>query len=294
MNPRARARNELRASRRRLAQGERWLRRAFGDLADWRAGERDPRVPPRRYGLPSFLAQVLDRTVEHVILGAGGLREGERVLDIGCGPGQIAIRVAPHLGDGLYEGFDVSPRSIEWCRKRIAPTDRRLGFTLVDVGNGLYNPSGATDATELTFPYPDDSFDLAFAGSVFTHLEPRESLHYLEEVSRVLRPGGRIVATWYLVNEESTGLLDAGAGQVPLGSSSPMRLDHELTDRDGWSMWTSHPRIPEQLIAVAEEDVMEFHARAGLGVTEVRWGHWCGRPQDPGRLGQDLVVAEAG
>jgi len=250
-------------------------------------------VPPRRLGLPSFLPAVLDRTVEAAILEAGGLGPGTRMLDVGCGPGQIAIRVAPHLGTGLYEGLDVSPRSIEWCRTRVAPTDSRLGFTLVDVGNGLYNPAGTGDATDLTFPYPDDCFDLAFAGSLFTHLEPRESAHYLAEVARVLRPGGRIVATWYLINDEATGLLERGAGQVPLGSSEPMRLDHELTDADGWRMWTTHPRIPEQLIAVAEGDVAGFHERAGLGVSEIRRGHWCGRPREDGRLGQDIIVADA-
>ena len=290
----ARAGREVRALRRRARSRRTWALRAGADLRDLAAGRRDPRVPPRRHGLPSALGEVLDRTTSVAIVGVGGLRPGERMLDIGCGPGQTALRVAAHLGAGRYEGFDVSARSIDWCRRRVAPTDPRLHFTLADVGNDLYNPRGSAEATEFRFPYPDDYFDLAFAGSVFTHLKPRESLHYLGEARRVLRPGGRIVATWCLLNQEAERLLAAGTARYSeLEGGGPLLVDHELTDADGWRFRTSHPRLPEQRIAVREADALGFHAEMGLELTEVRYGHWCGRERAAETLGQDLIAARA-
>lgn len=266
--------------------------RAAADARERLSGKADPRVPPRRYGLPSFMPGVLDRTVSLAIVGAGGLGEGDHMLDIGCGPGQIAIRVAPHLGiDGSYEGFDIDERAIDWCRKRIEPTDSRLRFTLADVGNDLYNPGGS-DATSFRFPYPDQSFTLAFAGSVFTHLKPRESAHYLHETARTLRPAGRIASTWFLLNGESEAMLAAGAARYSaLEGGGEIRLEHEMTDADGWRFRTSHPRIPEQRIAVGEEDVRGFFSAAGLEIAEIRHGHWCGRERNGERPGQDLIVA---
>jgi SAM-dependent methyltransferase len=294
MNPRGRARRELRRARRTGRRAQQWSRRAAADAGDRLGGRRDPRVPPRRLGLPSFLPEVLDRTAEVAIVGAAGLAPGERVLDIGCGPGQMALRLAPRLGTGRYEGFDVSARAIAWARDRVSPTDPRLHFTQVDAGNDLYNPGGATDAGELRFPYPDAYFDLAFAGSLFTHLRPRESAHYLREARRVLRPGGRIASTWFLLNDESERLLAAGAARYSeLEGGEPLRLDHELVDDDGWRFRTSHPRLPEQRIAVAEGDAVDFHRAADLEVADVRHGHWCGREHRSGRLGQDLIVARA-
>jgi SAM-dependent methyltransferase len=292
LSARARLQREGRRARRKLAAAQLWTVRAAADARERLSGDADPRVPPRRYGLPSFMPSVLDRTVSLAIVGAGGLTEGDRMLDIGCGPGQIAIRVAPHLGrDGSYEGFDIDERAIAWCRKRIEPTDPRLHFTLTDVGNDLYNPGGA-DATSFRFPYPDGTFTLAFAGSVFTHLKPRESLHYLREACRTLEPGGRIASTWFLLNEESEALLASGAARYSaLEGGAEMRLEHEMTDADGWRFRTSHPRIPEQRIAVGEDDVRGFYAEAGLEIAEIRPGHWCGRERTEERPGQDLIVA---
>ena len=295
MGAQARLRQEARRGRRRLRSARLWSMRALADARDRVSGKADPRVPPRRYGLPSFLPGVLDRTVGTAIVEAGGLREGERMLDIGCGPGQVAIRVASHLGaDGAYEGFDIDRRAIDWCRRRIESQDSRLHFTLADVGNDLYNPGGS-DATAFRFPYEDDRFNLAFAGSVFTHLRPRESAHYLAETARVLGADGRLSSTWFLLNPDSEALLASGAARYgALEGGAEMRLEHELTDADGWSFRTSHPRIPEQRIAVPETDVREFYARAGLEITEIRFGHWCGRERKPEQLGQDLIVARGG
>src|SRR5688572_16099054 len=49
----------------------------------------------------------------------GGLKPGDDVLEIGCGIGRIAAPLTQYLRDGTYQGFDIVPHGIEWCRRRI-------------------------------------------------------------------------------------------------------------------------------------------------------------------------------
>ena len=48
-----------------------------------------------------------------------------------------------------------------------------------------------TKASEYTFPYEDGEFDVVVLTSVFTHMLPDDVAHYLDEIARVLKPGGR-------------------------------------------------------------------------------------------------------
>jgi SAM-dependent methyltransferase len=104
------------------------------------------------------------------------LAPGDRVLDVGCGIGRMAIPLTRYLdGDGTYDGFDVVPHGVEWCRRRITPRFPNFNFRWVPVRNDDYNPEGAVVAGEFTFPYDDAAFDFVFLTSVFTHMLPRDS-----------------------------------------------------------------------------------------------------------------------
>lgn len=283
------------AGRRRLKLARRWALRARLDLQDRRSGERDPLLPPRRKNLPSQIAAVGERLVE-IMVDPGGLKPDSAVLDIGCGPGRVAAVLARRLEPGAsYEGFDVMPGSIRWCRKAITRRYPNFRFQLADLENLQYNPDGRQAASEYTFPYPDDTFDVAVAGSLFTHLRPFESQRYLHETARVLKPGARLVGTWFLINDEVESLLEAGQARRPgiFGASKPpMRLDHAYTDPEGNRFRSPEPEVPEYLIAVFEEDVRAQHERAGLRIVETAYGRWPGRETDSNLLGQDVIIAE--
>jgi SAM-dependent methyltransferase len=103
------------------------------------------------------------------------LAELESVLDFGCGCG----RVTRWWGDfsGQVAGSDVSTPAIEWCRANL--------------------PFGRFERNALAPPlvFDDESFDLVYALSVFTHLTADLQLAWRDEVRRVLRPGGLLLLT---------------------------------------------------------------------------------------------------
>ena len=203
------------AAVRRCRDAKRWAIRVRLDLQDRRAGTRDPLLPPRRLGLP-VPAPVLGERIVELIKQEGGLDRSSDVLDIGCGPGRIAVPLARWMSpSATYEGFDVMPKSIAWCRKAITPRYPNFRFQVADVTNGEYNPRGSQRASEYTFPYADASFDVALATSLFTHLKPFESQRYLGETARTLRPGGRLVGTWSCSTSASRRRSRRGSSAVP-------------------------------------------------------------------------------
>ncbi|WP_296336988.1 class I SAM-dependent methyltransferase [Reyranella sp.] len=105
----------------------------------------------------------------------GGLGEGDRVLDMGCGTGSLTFALPAFANVASATGIDLTESYIAAARAR--STDARFTF---DVG----------DACAL--PYPDSSFDRAFSLLVL-HFIP-ETRRAVEEMRRVVRPGGTITA----------------------------------------------------------------------------------------------------
>lgn len=205
-----------------------------------------------------------------------GLTPGEAVLDAGCGVGRMAVPLIPYLGPtGRYEGFDIVKKYVDWCRRAITPVHPNFRFRHADVFNREYNPAGPVKAGEFRFPYPDGTFDFAFLTSVFTHLMPPDAAHYLAEVGRVLKPGGRALATFFLLNEESNRLTDTGRGRFTLLPAEGVYRVHRAD-------------VPEACIALDEAFVAGAVRAAGLTLDPVRYGFWCGR--DPGYDFQDILI----
>ena len=103
------------------------------------------------------------------------MQQTRDVLDFGCGCGRVTRYFKDHLGG--VAGSDVNGDAVEWCRDnlRFARFER----------NGLAPP----------LAFADDSFDLVYALSVFTHLTADLQLAWRDELRRVLRPGGRLLIT---------------------------------------------------------------------------------------------------
>lgn len=211
------------------------------------------------------------------------LKCNERVLDVGCGAGRLAVPLTSYLSDeGSYEGFDVVPAGIEWCTDQIASRYPNFRFQLADVHSSKYNPSGSTEAAEYTFPYEDDQFDFVFATSVFTHMWPDETHRYICEIARVLKRGGRILVTFFLLNDESLALIDEGKAQVTF---------HE----DFGTHWATSKELPDGDVALRvaykEDLALRLHREAGLRIRPpIHYGRWPGRQEFLSF--QDLIVAD--
>jgi ubiquinone/menaquinone biosynthesis C-methylase UbiE len=249
------------------------------DLADALLGRRDPLTPPRRkvfVGGVNFRAggeALCDQLVE-----LGGLKPNHVVLDIGCGIGRAAVPLTEYLSeDGEYYGFDIVSEGIDWCADSITPSFPNFHFELADIYNQIYNQGGQYKANEYRFPHPDGSFDFVFSTSVFTHMLPGDVWNYIAETARVLKPGGTSFSSFFLLNEESLSLIQAGRGTVG------------LRDRMGDNM-VANAREPEQAIAYEEEIIREVMDGQGLEIVEpIHYGSWCGRETYTDY--QDIIVA---
>lgn len=208
----------------------------------------------------------------------GGLQPHERVLDVGCGIGRMAVGLAEYLDErGSYFGFDIVPDGIEWCCERITPRFPNFHFTLADIRNSQYNPQGTITAEEYRFPYADESFDFVFLTSVFTHMLPPAVGHYLDEITRVMRHGARSFVTFLLLNDESRRLLDDG------------KADRLTFEHDCGVYRVDRPDIPEAVVAYDEDWVRSRYDGVGQRIQSIHYGNWCGRLEFTTR--QDIVLA---
>lgn len=248
------------------------------DVVDGALGRRDPLTPPRRLRFvgDGDYTGIGNQFLQYFV-DLGGLRPSDSVLDVGCGVGRMAAPLTRYLdADGRYEGFDIVPAGVDWCRGNITPRHPQFHFQLADIRNPEYR-GGTQHAADYRFPFDDASFDFAFATSVFTHMRPAEVRQYVSELGRVLRPGGRCLVTCFLLNGESLALIASGA--------SSLAFVHEL---DGFR--TTDLGTPEAAIALPEDAVRTCFDDAGLVIEEpIRYGSWSGRQNF--LSAQDILIA---
>lgn len=107
-----------------------------------------------------------------------GPRGGLRILDWGCGPGRIIRHMKHFLGsDCKLYGTDYNKETIKWCRDNLSEIEFNL------------------NTLEPSLPYENNSFDIIYGISIFTHLSSDMHDGWMKELKRVLAPGGMLYLT---------------------------------------------------------------------------------------------------
>jgi SAM-dependent methyltransferase len=149
---------------------------------------------------------------------------GERVLDIGCGPGFLTGELAAEVGpDGWVCGIDISESGLQLARSRYA-------------GQPLAAWTDFREGNATALPFPDASFDAAVVVQVYEYVHDMATA--LAELERVLVPGGRVV------------IVDTDWDSLVWHTSDRARMVAIL---DVWDEHLADPRLPRKLAPMLRE-----------------------------------------
>lgn len=249
----------------------------------WLDDEEDALVPPRElWQNPSESVSHYYRWVweylAYLTLLCGLQRESD-VLELGCSHGRTAHGLTQYLRHGgSYRGIDIVREQVDEANARLGPGRPNFEFLHADIYNRHYNPSGRERAESYAFPFEPNAFDVVYAASVFTHLLPAETENYLRETRRVLRPGGRALFSFIVLDHYR------GAG-----TTTTPRYELEFTLPDHPDVRVRDPKHPDDLIAYSIPCLERMAAAADLTIVRIFKGLWS---ESPGLAvnEQDLVL----
>ncbi len=172
---------------------------------------------PQTTGTLIRWAKYYDLIVQIMALGQAGrlrrksieqaqIKPGERVLDVGCGTGDLTLLAKKFTGPtGQVAGLDAAPEMIEVARGKA-----RRGQSDVDFRVGVIE----------RLPFPADSFDVVLSSLMLHHLPDDLKPQALAEVRRVVKPGGRLLIVDFSGPLEKQGVValvkEAGFAQVEM------------------------------------------------------------------------------
>lgn len=135
-----------------------------------------------------------EKRLRRKILRLADIKNGDKVLDIGCGTGTSALIIARDTGDrGEVVGTDLSSKMLDIAKRKLM----KSGFRNVTF----------LQANAEAIPYPDSYFDKIAAFAVLHEMDHEGRINTLREVYRLLKPGGKALIADYDMPEKIGGIL---------------------------------------------------------------------------------------
>jgi arsenite methyltransferase len=166
---------------------------------------------------------------------------GERILDIGAGPGMLAAEMAEAVGpSGAVHGVDVSESMLAIAQRLEQPEHAA--------------PMEFVQADACALPFEDATFDAAVSTQVYEYVPDMASA--LREARRVLRPGGRLL------------ILDTHWDSLVWYSPDSERMQRV---RAAWEDHLAHPRLPQQLTGLLQDAGFAVEDRFAWTLLNAGW-----------------------
>jgi ubiquinone/menaquinone biosynthesis C-methylase UbiE len=211
----------------------------------------------------------------------------DTIVEIGCGVGRDAISLSKVLGpEGRYIGTDIIRDSIVWAQKNITKRHKNFVFHYFDIESQIHNSGGKIKTTDTRIPAEDGSVDRIFLHSVFTHMFEKDIVHYLREFSRVLKPDGLVLASFFVADKlsmETVRSTDGGEKhRHPLSFKYKYSPGCLINDRD----------YPEGAVAFTPSKLKSMLLKSGMRIhgNHVHRGGWSGIKEASN--GQDILILE--
>jgi arsenite methyltransferase len=181
------------------------------------------------YLTPDVVAQ------RRATLRALALQPGERVLDIGAGPGLLVAEMAEVVGpSGRVTGLEISDSMLALGGRRCADPSIRDRVTFVK-------------ADAVTLPFPDGTFDVAVSTQVYEYVTDLKAA--FAELHRVLRPGGRAL------------IIDTDWDSIVWNATDQKRMQQLLI---AWMKRFADPHLPRTLTRQLQDAGLQVRHRGVL------------------------------
>ena len=179
------------------------------------------------------------------------IQEGQHVLDVACGTGRGTVGLAQAVGaNGRVDALDLSDAMLDQAREKIEK---------LKLSDRVHFKQG--NAREL--PYPDGTFDLVYNGYMFDLIPLDGFMPILNEMARVLKPGGKLV----LVN---------------MSKPDKRKTFFERVYEMGWAVMPCRPVLMSPYLEPAGfKDIQRWYRPTRGGIVSLLWG-------------QEIVLAQKG
>lgn len=207
----------------------------------------------------------IGRTHFEIIKRLTSVHPSSTLFDFGCGIGRISVAALEYLDSGRLVGVDIVQDFVDFCQTNIRPAFPNSDFFCTSAFrqkfDDLDSSAEALRPEDHIFQSLEGQIDIAYAFSVFTHLEEHQMRAYLGKLRNILHPLGALVISAFLLNDFSIRQIREGKvyrtfGRIP---------GDEVIFRD-----------VAVDVAVKESALRQILNESGFEVETIAYGSWRG------------------